>query len=63
MATDAAAIPTAHAITAPVLQWEAIHEGIRARELIMRMIWTDCHRQGTEYPARPALQRISVIPF
>ena len=46
-----AAIPTKPATTAPLFQCKAIHEGIRVRELIMRMIWTDCHRQDTEYPA------------
>ena len=34
----AAAIPTAQAITVPILQFEAIHEGILVRELMINLI-------------------------
>src|ERR1700680_5012731 len=44
-----AAIPTKPATTAPLFQCKAIHEGIRVRELIMRMNGTGCHGQDTEY--------------
>jgi len=50
-----AAIPTNPATTAPLFQCRAIHEGIRARELIMSLSWTDLS-------ARYRVSRLRVRP-